>query len=227
MSSSIKPLNLYGGGPGPNPWKVVIYLKELEIPYETTVVKYENLKTPEYEKVNPNGRLPALYDPNTDITVWESGAILEYLAEQYDKENKFSFPNFTADNYTAKTWLHYQMSGQGPYFGQATWFKYYHPENVPSAFERYWKESKRVVAVLNKHLEGKEYFVGDKFSYVDMAFFAWQVGFVKYVGQTENFDYDTEAPNVKAWIDRLTARPCIAEALKEQASYIPPPRDTK
>lgn len=221
MGSQIKPLNLYGGGAGPNPWKVVILLKELEIPYETTVYKYSDLKTPEFEKVNPNGRLPALHDPNTDITIWESGAILEYLTEQYDKENKFSFPSFTADNYQAKQWLHFQMSGQGPYYGQASWFKTYHPENVPSAFERYWKEVQRVTAVLNKHLEGKEYIVGNKFTFVDIAFYIWQNGIVMYLGQAENYDYAKEAPNVKAWLDRVGARPNVVKALEERATYFP------
>jgi glutathione S-transferase len=217
MGSQIKPLNLYGGGGGPNPWKVVILLEELKVPYETTVFPYTELKTPAYEKINPNGRLPALHDPNTGITIWESGAILEYVTEQYDKENKLSFPALSPDSYVAKQWLHYQVSGQGPYYGQATWFKVYHPENLPSAYNRYWNEIKRVTAVMNKQLEGKEYFVGNKFSFVDIAFFVWQNAVVKHLG--EDYDYSKEAPNVQAWLDRLNARPSVIKAEADAAPY--------
>lgn len=214
MGSQIKPLDHYGGGPGPNPWKVDMLLKELQVPYETTVIPYSDLKTPDYEKVNPNGRLPALHDPNTGITISESGAILEYLVEQYDKEKKFSFPAFTTEYYEAKQWLHFQMSGQGPYYGQATWFKKYHSTYIPSAYERYWNEVKRVTVVLDKHLQGKEYFVGNKYSFVDIALFIWQYNILKYVDE-DQYDYSKEAPNVKAWLDRLKARPNVAKTVQE------------
>jgi glutathione S-transferase len=80
-----------------------------------------------YTSINPNGRVPAVQDPNTGITLWESGAILEYLVETYDKNNTVSFAAGTTQYFEAKQWLHYQMSGQGPYFGQAVWFTVYHP----------------------------------------------------------------------------------------------------
>ena len=226
MTSELKPLNLYGGGMGPNPWKVVVLLEELALPYETTVIPYTNLKTPEFEKVNPNGRLPALHDPNTDITIWESGAILEYIVEKYDKENKFSFPALSAESYQAKQWLHFQVSGQGPYYGQSAWFKYSHPERIPSAYERYWKEVRRVSAVLDKHLEGRQYFVDDKFTFVDIAFFLWQNS-VPFFLEEGTFEPAKEFTHVEAWLERVRARPSVVKAMADRSQYSPPPNAQK
>ena len=115
-----------------------------------------------YFKLSPNGRLPTIVDPNNnDLVLWESGAILEYLVDTYDKENKLNVTDF-ADKWHLKQYLHFQMSGQGPYFGQFVWFSVYHQENFPSAKERYEKEIVRVIGVLNDILKGKEYLVGGK-----------------------------------------------------------------
>lgn len=113
-------------------------------------------------EINPNGRLPAIVDPNNnDLTLWESGAILEYIVETYDKENKLN-PTDPADKWHLKQYLHFQMSGQGPYYGQFIWFSVYHPEDVPSAKTRYENEIVRVVGVLDTILKGKEYLVGGR-----------------------------------------------------------------
>lgn len=89
MPRGMKPIKLYGGYLGPNPLKTSFILSELDIPYENEFVDFTKLKTPEYEVINPNGRLPAI--PNTDITIWESGAILEYILDTYDQQHKLSF----------------------------------------------------------------------------------------------------------------------------------------
>jgi len=122
-----------------------------------------DLKKPPFEKLNPNGRVPAIEDPNTGITLWESGAIVEYLVETYDTKHSLTYAS-SPEKYFVKQWLHFQMSGQGPYFGQAAWFEKFHPEKIESAKERYKNEIKRVLKVLDKHLEssGKGYLVGDK-----------------------------------------------------------------
>ena len=133
----MKPIVLYSHNAGPNPKKVVMVLEELSLPYETKLLEFPEMKQPTYESVNPNGRVPAIEDPNTGITVWESGAIIEYLVSKYDKSNKISFDNDSPESYHAKQWLHFQVSGQGPYFGQAVWFKIHHPERVQSAVDRY------------------------------------------------------------------------------------------
>ncbi|KAJ2988560.1 hypothetical protein NUW58_g3907 [Xylaria curta] len=126
MTSSLKPIKAYGKG-GPNPPKVIMILEELGLPYEIVSVQFADVKKPEYTAINPNGRLPAIHDPNTGLTLWESGAIVEYLVETYDKENKISFPKGSNESYLTKQWLYYQTTGQGPYFGQAVWFTRYHP----------------------------------------------------------------------------------------------------
>lgn len=120
-----------------------------------------DVKGEAYTKINPNGRTPAIEDPNTGITLWESGAILEYLVDTYDKDNKISYTSFP-EKYHTKQYLHFQMSGQGPYFGQTTWFRHFHPEQVESAKKRYDEQLVRVIGVLDKILTGKQYLVGDK-----------------------------------------------------------------
>lgn len=92
-------------------------LEELGVPYEAEAVPMTDIKKPEYLAINPNGRLPSIYDPNTAITLWESGAIVEYLIERYDTERKLSFEPGTAESYHAKQWLFFQASRQGPYYG--------------------------------------------------------------------------------------------------------------
>ena len=126
-----------------------------------------DLKKEPYEKINVNGRVPAIEDPNTGITLWESGAIIEYLVETYDKNNTLTYTS-SPEKYFVKQWLHFQMSGQGPYFGQAAWFEKFHPERIASATNRYKDQIKRVFGVLDKALQGKQYLVGDKWyvSYV-------------------------------------------------------------
>lgn len=209
---SLKPITVYGIGPGPNPWKVVMILEELNIPYIYKLISIPDMKKEPFLSINPNGKSPAIEDPNADITLWESGAILEYLVETYDKQHTISFSTGSKDYFLAKQWLHFQMSGQGLFFGQAFWFTRFHPEKVQSAVDRYVKEVHRVTGVLNRAIEGKEYLVGDKFSYVDAAFVPW-FGFVGLW----NIDMEKEFPNVKAWLDRLQTRPAIAEALRQKA----------
>lgn len=167
---SLNPITLYGHAAAPNPWKVAMVLQELNIPYHTKFMDFPDLKKEPYESLNPNGRVPTIQDPNTGITLWESGAIIEYLLEKYDEQHAISFLAGSKEYYETLQWLHFQMSGQGPYFGQAMWFAKYHSEQVPSAVDRYIKEIRRVSGVLNKFLEGNQYLVGAKYSYADTVF---------------------------------------------------------
>lgn len=112
-----KPVTLYSHAGGPNPWKVAIILEELGIPYETKFEDMSTLKKEPFVKVNPNGRVPAIEDPNTGVTLWESGAIVEYLVQEYDKSEKLHYKT-SPEKYITQQWLHFQMSGQGPYYGQ-------------------------------------------------------------------------------------------------------------
>jgi glutathione S-transferase len=111
--------------------------------------------------VNPNGRVPAVIDPNNNITVWESGAIIEYLVDTYDKEGKLTVTSL-ASKWQLKQYLHFQMSGQGPYFGQCLWFYKEHHDDQPSAKERYAEHTIRVVQVFENIIKDKTYLVDDK-----------------------------------------------------------------
>ncbi|MCJ1377576.1 hypothetical protein MMC17_000671 [Xylographa soralifera] len=207
MAHPLQPIKVWGKG-GPNPPKVAMILSELGIPYDAEAIPMPDLKKPAYLAINPNGRLPAIHDPNTGITLWESGAIVEYLIERYDTAHKLSFEPGTAEAYHAKQWLFFQASGQGPYYGQYGWYRLFAPEELPSALERYAKEVNRVTAVLEGHLskqtEGEEWLVGGKCSYADIAFVSWQTTIAK-VTKKEEYDEDNY-PHVKAWIARMLER---------------------
>ena len=212
---SLKPIVLYSHVTGPNPWKVVAIFEELGLPYETKLLQFPEMKQEPFEKINPNGRVPAIEDPNTGINLWESGAIVEYLVETYDKQNTISFAAGTPDYFYAKQWLHFQMSGQGPYFGQAVWFTRFHSEQLPSARERYVNEIRRVCGVLNRALEGREYLVGGKYSFADAAFVPWY-GIVPFI-TGDAFDLAKDFPNLNAWLERVRARPAWVKTLKAKA----------
>ncbi|KAH7139614.1 glutathione S-transferase [Dactylonectria estremocensis] len=223
----MKPVILWSHIAGPNPWKVAMVLEDLNVPYETKFIEFPEMKQPPYEKINVNGRVPALEDPNTRITLWESGAILEYLVETYDKMKTISFESGTTEYFQAKQWLHFQMSGQGPYFGQAMWFHRYHPEQVQSAKDRYLNEMRRVCQVLDKALEGCEYLVGGRCSYADIAFLPWfNVAFAPWYNMTvpgvfaNLIRVEEEFPSVAAWLNKLRERPAIAKTLRERAETI-------
>ncbi|MCJ1291791.1 glutathione S- transferase, nitrogen catabolite repression regulator [Xylographa carneopallida] len=211
-----KPIKLYSHATGPNPWKVVIILEELGVKYETIYVDMADMHTPKYEPINPNGRAPAIEDPNTGITLWESGAIVQYLVENYDPEYKLHSQS-APDKYYENQYLMFQMSGQGPYFGQAAWFLHFHSEKLPSAQARYVNEIKRVTKVLDACLQGKEYLVGGKCSYADLSFVTWY-GLVGFLDQDGTLQKELDAnANWKAWMDRLMARPAVQKALAEKA----------
>lgn len=215
--ASLLPITLYGHATGPNPWKVAMVFEELNIPYQMKIVDKPDLKKPAYEKICINGRAPAIEDPNTGITLWESGAIIDYLVETYDKERKLGFVAGTEEYFHAKQWLYFQVSGQGPYFGQAVWFKVFHPEKLPTAQDRYVNEIRRVSGVLNRALDGREWLVGGKYSYADVSFVTWYEAVVPRT-VADAFDISEDFPNLQAWLDRIKARPAVAKVLKAKAA---------
>jgi glutathione S-transferase len=211
MSSQIKPITLHGQS-GPNPPKVAFIMEELNLPYEYAKTGFDDVKSPEYLAINPNGRLPAIQDPNTGITLWESGAIIEYLIEQYDTERSLTFPRGSPEYWHAKQWLYFQVSGQGPYAGQFAWFTKYHPEKVPSAQDRYAKEIQRFTTVLDGHLAKQKvngegdgpWLVGNKISFADISFLSWQM-IVQVFMTKEQYDAN-DWPHVKLWTENMLKR---------------------
>ncbi|KAK3052920.1 hypothetical protein LTR09_005984 [Extremus antarcticus] len=213
--SSTKPIHLYSHASGPNPWKVAIILEELGLPYETEFVDFGVIKQKPYTDVNPNGRVPSIKDPNTGITLWESGAIIDYLIDTYDKEGKLSYTEFP-QKYEQRCWEHFQMSGQGPYFGQLAWFKMFHSEkNITSVIDRYGNEVKRVLSVLEAQLTktGTGYLVGDKACYADLMFITWNLFAPSLV---EGLDWKSEYPKSYEWHQKIIARPAVAKVLEEK-----------
>ncbi|KAF2103055.1 glutathione S-transferase [Rhizodiscina lignyota] len=204
-----KTITLYGHGPTANPVKVAIILEELGLPYE--VKAPADIKAEPFISLNPNGRLPAIEDPNTGFNLFESGAIIEYLIRKYDTDAKLQYTT-EPENFLTQSWLHFQMSGQGPYFGQLAWFKVFHKEQLPSAIERYGNEVKRVTGVIDAHLKKQKtkYLIGDKLTYADLAFVPWfnALGFI-----LPEFDWKKETPEFAAWFEGLLSRQSVQTVL--------------
>jgi len=204
---SEKPVELYYW-PTPNGWKVSILLEELGLPYE---VHYINIGAgdqfkPDFLKISPNNRMPAIIDPEgpdgDPISVFESGAILQYLAR---KHGRFYGRN-ERERVAVEEWLMWQMGGFGPMLGQNHHFNVYAPEDVPYARRRYTDETHRLYGVLDSRLEGRE-FVADDYSIADMAIVGWASGW-----ERQQMDID-EFPNVKRWLATMKARPAVERGM--------------
>lgn len=216
-------LRLYSGGmpnlerspmiklhvwPTPNGYKVLIFLEEAGIPYEITPVninKGDQFK-PDFLAISPNNRMPAIIDDEpkgggTPISMFESGAILLYLA---DKSGKFLGLD-TRGRFEAVQWLFWQMAGLGPIAGQNHHFVGYAPEKLTYAIERFVNETGRLYAVLNRQLHGREFIAGF-FSIADMACYPWILLHERQKQDLANF------PNVRAWLERIRDRPAVVRA---------------
>lgn len=190
----------------PNGWKASVALEEMQVPYE---VKPVNLmegeqKTPEFLAINPNGRIPAIVDhDNDDLAIFESGAIMLYLAE---KTGQF-LPADSAGRSKVIQWLMFQMGGVGPMMGQANVFFRYFPEKIQPAIDRYQNEVKRLFRVLNDHLADKEYLVGD-YSIADMANWCW-VRTYEWSGVSVD-----DLPHLNRWRQSIEARPAARRGVE-------------
>ena len=203
--------------PTPNAYKVSIFLEEAGLAYEVKLVnigKGEQFH-PDFLKIAPNNRMPAIVDPDgpggKPISVFESGAILQYLGR---KTGKF-YPSDERQRTLVDQWLMWQMGGLGPMCGQAHHFRQYAPEKIDYAINRYTNEVNRLYGVLNRQLEGKHYICGD-LSIADMAAWPWVRPWERQGQNLANF------PHLKAWFERMEARPGvkrgIAVALEQQGN---------
>jgi len=200
----------------PNGHKTSIFLEELKaaygLEYGHQKINFATLeqKEPWFLKINPNGRIPALVDHSRqNFPVFETAAILLYLAQHYDTDHKFSFDPVTqADFYSeALQWIFFAHGGVGPMQGQSNHFSRYAPEKLPYAISRYVNETKRLYSVLDDRLTGREYLVGPGagiYSIADVNVFPW-VRIHNYSG-VENLD---EFPNLKGWVERISQRPQV------------------
>ena len=193
----------------PNGHKVSIMLEELGLPYEVRAIRLADneQKEPWYTGLNPNGRIPTIVDrDNGDFTVFESGAILIYLAE---KTGKF-FPQKL--RYPVLQWLMFQMGGVGPMFGQAHHFMRAKKDEIPYGSERYGNEAKRLYGVMNGRLKDNEFLAGAEYSIADMATYPW-------VARHEWHRVDlTQFPSVKRWYDKIGARPAVQKGMAVPAA---------
>jgi GST-like protein len=190
--------------PTPNGWKISIMLEELGVPY---VVKYVNIGRgeqfePSFLKIAPNNRMPAIVDPEgpggEPISVFESGAILQYLGRKFGK----LYPADERLRTEVDQWLFWQVGGLGPMAGQAHHFRNYAPQKLPYAIERYTNEVNRLYGVMNKRLEDREFLAGD-YSIADIASVGW-------VRSHKNQGQDLgDFPNLKRWFDTIMARPAV------------------
>jgi glutathione S-transferase len=185
----------------PNGWKISITLEELGLPYSVRHIRLseKEQKEPWYLKVNPNGRIPTIVDhDNGDFVVFESGAIMIYLAEKTGK----LMPRDVKGRSTVIQWLMFQMGNVGPMMGQANVFFRYAPERIPYAIDRYHREVRRLLEVLDTRLEGREYLAGD-YSIADIANWSWVYGY-KWSGVSiDGLDH------LGRWLDRIGARPAV------------------
>jgi len=182
----------------PNGWKISIALEEMGLPYEVRVIDFSAMeqKADWYVKLNPNGRIPTLEDEG--FTLFESGAILIYLAE---KTGKF-LPKGVQERSRVLQWLMFQMSGIGPMMGQANVFFRYFPEKIQPVIERYQREVTRLFGVLERQLANHEYVAG-AYSIADMALWPWVSGY-DYSGVSVG-----EFPSLKRWLALVGARPAV------------------
>jgi GST-like protein len=192
----------------PNGHKITIFLEESELPYiikPINIAKGDQFDS-EFLKISPNNKIPAIIDHapadgGEPISVFESGAILHYLAE---KTGKF-LPTDLRSRVETMEWLFWQMGGLGPMLGQNHHFTAYAPEKIPYAIERYVKETERLYGVLDERLTNRDFIVRD-YSIADMAAYPW---IVPHERQQQNLD---DFPNVKRWFETIKARPAVQRA---------------
>jgi GSH-dependent disulfide-bond oxidoreductase len=201
--------------PTPNGHKITIFLEETGLPYRifpVNISKGEQFR-PEFLRLSPNNRMPAIVDDDPaekgpPVSVFESGAILMYLAE---KTGKF-LPKDLRGRYDVLQWLFWQMGGLGPMAGQNHHFSLYAPEKLPYAIERYVKETSRLYAVLDRRLKDRE-FVAGAYSIADMASYPWIAPYERQGQKLEDY------PNLKRWFEAIKARPAVKIAYEKGEVY--------
>ena len=203
----------------PNGHKITIFLEEAGLPYRILPVNISQGEqfAPDFLKIAPNNRIPAIVDPapadgGAPLALFESGAILLYLA---DKTGLFIAPDLRGRN-TVLQWLFWQMGGLGPMAGQNHHFGTFAPEKLPYAIERYVRETSRLYGVLNQQLsDGRDFIAGD-YSIADMACYPWVVPYQRQQQRLENF------PHLAAWFARIQARPATVRAYARAKDYAAP-----
>lgn len=204
--------------PTPNGHKITMFLEEAGLEYTLKPVnigKGEQFEE-SFLKISPNNRMPAIIDTAPadgagPISIFESGAILQYLAE---KTGKF-LPTMLRERVVVNEWLFWQMAGLGPMAGQNHHFNRYAPDKIPYAIERYERETRRLYGVLDKQLKGREFVAGDSYSIADMAIYPW---IVPHEAQHQDIN---DTPQLKRWFEAVRARPATVRAYEKGEAISP------
>ena len=208
-------IQLYSS-PTPNGVKVSIALEEMALPYEphfVDIMRNESW-TPEFLSLNPNGKIPAIVDPNGpgggSFGLFESGAILQYLAEKSGQ----LLPSEPARRYETLQWLYFQMGGVGPMFGQLGFFHKFAGREIEDKrpLQRYTKESIRLLGVLETRLTGRTWMMGDDYTIADIALLGWVRNLIGFYDARELVEFD-KLQAVPAWLERGLARPAVQRGL--------------
>jgi GSH-dependent disulfide-bond oxidoreductase len=201
--------------PTPNGVKVSIMLEEIGLPYEVHLVDFSknDQQTPEFLSLNPNGKIPAILDPNGPdgpLPLFESGAILQYLAEKTGK----LLPAAPGRRYQTIQWVHFQMGGIGPMFGQVGFFNKFAGREYEDKrpLQRYVAESRRLLGVMDKHLAARQWIMDDEYTVADVSMFGWVRNLIGFYEARELVDFDSLRA-VPAWLDRGLARPAVQRGL--------------
>ena len=200
----------------PNGIKVSIALEELGLPYEAHAIRINDNETwtPEFMSLNPNGKIPAIIDPDgpggAPLALWESGAILLYLAEKTGR----LLPADAALRVETIQWLFFQMAAVGPMFGQVGYFHKFAGREIEDKrpLQRYAAETRRLLGVLEDRLEGRDWIMGDEYTIADIALLGWVRNLIVFYDAGHLVDYDA-LRRVPAWLDRWLARPAVQRGL--------------
>jgi GST-like protein len=203
--------------PTPNGVKVSIMLEEIGLPYEphTINIGANETWTEEFLSLNPNGKIPAIIDPDgpggKPLGLFESGAILLYLAEKSGQ----LLPKDPALRYETIQWVFFQMAAVGPMFGQLGFFHKFAGREIEDKrpLERYRAESKRLLGVLEKRLDGRQWIMGDEYTIADISLLGWVRNLIGFYGAGELVEYET-LRNVPAWLERGLSRPAVQRGLE-------------
>ncbi len=217
MAEKLKPLTLHAHSTGPNPYKIAIALEILDLPYEIRLWDFgddpeKGVKGETFRKINENGRVPALEDPNTGVVSWESGAVMNYLLRNYDKNNVLG-PRGSSeqDRVDLEKWTLFLLTGLGPMMGQTNWYRHYNPTKNEDALKRYTEQIYRHFGVLEAQLaksEGRSILPGG-FSAVDVHTYPW-------INQHDYAGVSLEKyPNLKKWYEEAGKKKEIKTAYEK------------
>jgi GSH-dependent disulfide-bond oxidoreductase len=203
--------------PTPNGVKVSIMLEETGLPYEAHLVDFNkrDQHSREFLSLNPNGKIPAILDPDgpggTPLPLFESGAILQYLAEKTGK----LLPSDAARRWRTLQWVHFQMGGIGPIFGQVGFFNKFAGKDYEDKrpLQRYVNESKRLLGVMEEHLAGRQWFMDDEYTIADISMLGWVRNLIGFYEARGLVDFD-RLKHVPAWLERGLIRPAVQRGLQ-------------